>query len=348
MPKISVIMPVYNVEKFVSDAVRSVLDQSFEDFELLIIDDQSPDNSIRICEKFRDQRIHIIRHAENRGLAGARNTGIREARGKLLAFIDSDDCWHPDKLKLHVRHLEADPELGVSFSRSAFINADGTLNACFQMPRLSGLTPEYYLCRNPIGNGSAPVIRRAVFEAIRFTGNLRGVPEDCYFDEHLRQSEDIECWIRIALTTEWKIEGIPEALTYYRLNEGGLSANLFKQLGSWEQAIDKTRTYAPEFIAKWESKARSYQYRYLARQAIRLRDGEAAIALVWRALRMSPKIVSEEPARTAVTFCAAAMLYLAPTWLYSRLEDLARFGIGRAQSWRIRRDLTSRASRSTI
>ncbi len=347
MPQVSVIMPVYNVETFVAEAVRSVLGQSFTDFELLIIDDRSPDDSVRICERFSDHRIRIVRHTDNRGLAGARNTGIRQARGDLLAFIDSDDCWHPDKLKLHVRHLQANPQVGVSFSRSAFINADGTPNACFQMPRLTGLNPEYFLCRNPIGNGSTPVIRRAVFEAIRFTDNLHGTPEDCYFDEHLRRSEDIECWIRIALTTDWTIEGIPEALTYYRLNEGGLSASLFKQLESWEQAIDKTRAYAPEFVAQWESRARAYQYRYLARQAIRLRDGKVAIAMAWRALRTSPRIATEEPARTAITLCAAAMLYMAPTWLYLRLEDLGRFGIGHAQSRRIRRDLTSRGYPTT-
>ena len=125
MPKISVIMPVYNVERFVADAVRSVLAQSFEDFELLIIDDVSPDSSIAICLSFDDPRIRIIRHRQNRGLAGARNTGIRHAEGDFLAFIDSDDCWHAEKLKRHVAHLNEHPDVGVSFSRSAFIDEDG-------------------------------------------------------------------------------------------------------------------------------------------------------------------------------------------------------------------------------
>jgi glycosyltransferase involved in cell wall biosynthesis len=342
MPKVSVIMPVYNVERFVADAVGSVLAQSFRDLELLIIDDLSPDRSIAICEGFDDPRIRIIHHQQNRGLAGARNTGIRHARGELLAFIDSDDCWLPEKLALHVEHLATRPGVGVSFSRSAFIDEDGLPNHCYQMPRLSGIEPGYYLCRNPIGNGSAPVIRREVFEAIRYRDDFHGTPEDWYFDERLRRSEDIECWIRIALTTRWSIEGIPEALTLYRLNAGGLSANLLRQLDSWEQVIEKTRRYAPDFVAEWERPARAFQLRYLARQAIRLHDGRMALRLVGRALRTDPRIVAREPGRTLVTLGAAALLRISPRSLYAGLEWIAQQLIGRLQARRIGRDLASR------
>ena len=87
MPKVSVIMPVYNVEKYIAETISSVLAQTFTDFELLVIDDESKDRSIEICESFTDQRIKII-HQKNRGLAGARNTGIRHAQGEYLAFLD--------------------------------------------------------------------------------------------------------------------------------------------------------------------------------------------------------------------------------------------------------------------
>jgi glycosyltransferase involved in cell wall biosynthesis len=344
MPEISVIMPVYKVERFVRAAVESVLAQSFRDFELLIVDDLSPDGSIAICQSFADPRIRVIRHCENRGLAGARNTGIRAARGELLAFIDSDDCWHPDKLARHVEHLAARPAVGVSFSRSAFIDEQGTPNRCYQMPRLTGIGPGYYLCRNPIGNGSAPVIRRAVFDAIRYVGEDHGVSEDCWFDERLRRSEDIECWIRIALTTDWLIEGIPEALTLYRLNAGGLSANLLQQLESWEQVIEKTRGYAPDFVARWERPARAFQLRYLARQAIRLHDGRMAMALTHRALGTDPRILLREPGRTLTTLGAAWLLHLSPGGLYPAFERLAQRIIGGLQARRIGRDLQSRGA----
>jgi glycosyltransferase involved in cell wall biosynthesis len=344
MPKVSVIMPVYNVEAFVGDAVRSVLRQSLDDFELLIIDDVSPDGSIEICESFADPRIRILRHTVNRGLAGARNTGIRHAFGDYLAFIDSDDFWHSEKLAQHVGHLDANPDIGVSFSRSAFVDAGGVPTHCYQMPRLRDISAGYYLCRNPIGNGSAPVIRREVFDAIRFKSDLHGAEETCYFDETLRRSEDIECWIRIVLTTDWVVEGLPEALTYYRLNAGGLSANLLEQLESWEAVITKTRRYAPEFVAAWERPARAYQLRYLARQAIRLRDGRMASRLLHRALRTDPGILRHEPGRTLLTAAAAYLLWLTPDEIYLRCEQIAHNLVGSLQKRRITRDLRSQSA----
>ena len=96
MPKISVIMPVYNVEKFVARSIESVLRQTHADFELILVDDGGNDQSLAICRNFKDPRIRIISQV-NRGLAGARNTGIRNANGQYIALIDSDDLWHEEK-----------------------------------------------------------------------------------------------------------------------------------------------------------------------------------------------------------------------------------------------------------
>lgn len=343
MPKVSVVMPVYGVEKFVAAAVESVLAQSYEDFELLVVDDCSPDRSVEICQQYADPRIRIIRHEFNRGLAGARNTGVRHATGDYLGFLDSDDLWTPDKLERHVAHLDARPEVGVSFSRSAFVDEEGRETGYFQMPKLSGIEPGYYLCRNPIGNGSAPVIRRQVFEQIRYSDDLHGNAEDFYFDERFRRSEDIECWIRIALTTDWVIEGLPEALTLYRLNAGGLSASLLKQLESWEQMVEKIRGYAPDFLRQWEALARAYQLRYLSRQAIRLKDGHMAVKLLHRALGSSGRILLQEPARTVLTAGAAYALWLLPVAFYNALESFANRLVGRLQLRVVRRQIAAGA-----
>ena len=339
MPQVSVIMPVYNVEAFVYDAVHSVLAQSYCDFELLIIDDESQDNSIARCRLFDDDRIRIIHHQRNRGLAAARNTGIRHAQGELLAFLDSDDVWHPHKLERHVEHLASNPDVGISFSRSAFINPDGSPNSCYQMPRLNNIDAGYLLCRNPVGNGSAPVIRNEVFDAIGRTIQHDDRRTTDYFDETLRQSEDIECWVRIALTTPWLIAGIPEPLTYYRLNAGGLSANLLKQLDSWEHVVALTKKYAPEFVDRWHSRARAYQLRYLARQAIRLKDPTVALSFARRAFATNPRILIEEPSRSLVTLAAALLLNVFSPSGYERVEHLARRLIGDIQKRRIDRDL---------
>jgi len=334
-PRVSVVMPIYGVERFVAEAVDSVLAQSYADFEFIIVDDVSPDRSREICEQYTDERIRIVIHETNRGLAGARNTGIRHARGEYIALLDSDDRWDPDKLMLHVEHLNSTPTVGVSFSRSVFMNEDGEIMNTYQMPKLTGITAEHLLCRNPIGNGSAPVIRRSVFDDICFKENLYGETENFYFDDRFRQSEDIECWIRIASLTNWSIEGLSEPLTHYRLNSGSLSANVPKQLATWEAVIDKAREHSPELVERAGGLARAYQLRYLSRQAIRLQDGKMALSLITQAIKQDPSIILREPSRTLLTVGAALMQRLTPKAVYRSLEPLAIRILGSTQRLRI-------------
>lgn len=337
MPKVSVIMPIYGVEKFVKAAVNSVLDQTFTDFELLVIDDVSPDRSTEIVRAIGDNRIRIIVHQENRGLAGARNTGIRNATGKYLAFLDSDDVWQPHKLEKHVAHLDSDPSIGISFSRSAFIDQDGNSLDTYQMPKLDNIDTPHLMCRNPVGNGSAPVIRRETLDDIAFKSDIHQSEELYYFDESFRQSEDIECWIRISATTEWKIRGLNEALTLYRLNAGGLSANIPKQLATWESVIAKTATYAPKLVEEHGGLAKAYQLRYLSRQAIRLKDGDMAMSLFLKAMRCDWRILLLEPGKTLVTGAAATIQKLLPVSFYQLLEPVGVKLIGTTQKLRIKK-----------
>jgi len=337
MKLVSVIVPVYNVEAYVAQTIESVLAQTYTNFELIIVDDGSSDRSLEICQQFKDPRINIIRQ-KNRGLAGARNTGIRYAQGDYLAFLDSDDLWLPEKLEKHVQHLETASHVGISFSRSAFIDEAGCALGIYQMPKLTGITAEHLLCRNPVGNGSAPVIRREVFEEIRFQYNRYGRREDFYFDEDFRRSEDIECWLRMVLKTHWTIEGIPEALTLYRVNDKGLSADVFRQLDSWEKVIAKTRTYAPDLIAQWEDSARAYQLRYLARRAIRFKSPDTAVQLINQALAAHWQIVLTEPRRTVLTLSAAYLLKLSPKAFYTTLESQVLKATGFFQKTKILRE----------
>lgn len=329
-PTISVVIPVYNVERYIRETLDSVFAQTLQDFEIIIVDDESPDRSIEICQSYQDPRIRIV-HQKNRGLAGARNTGIRNSCGKYIALLDSDDLWLPEKLEYHLKHLESNPEVGISFCRSAFIDDNSKPLDIYQMPKLTGIDAAHIFCRNPISNGSVPVFRREVLEAIKFEDNLQGQPEDNYFDEHFHQSEDIECWMRIALQTQWQIEGIPEALTLYRVNSTGLSAHVEAQLASWEMMVEKTRTYAPEFVSQWESLARAYQYRYLARRAIRNRDGQTAVQLINKSLQQNWHILTEETSRTLITITAAYIIYLIPKRLYLYIEKIAIKLIAKSQ-----------------
>ena len=152
IPRVSVIMPVYNAEATIAEAIRSVLDQSFGDLELLIVNDGTPDSSMAVCATFNDDRIRII-NQENRGLAGARNTGIRAACGEFIALIDSDDSWTTDKLMMHIIHLEASPHVGVSYAGSTFIDEASEPIGLMQTPAKGEASAAQILMRNPIGNG---------------------------------------------------------------------------------------------------------------------------------------------------------------------------------------------------
>jgi glycosyltransferase involved in cell wall biosynthesis len=322
MKKFSVIIPTYKVEKYIAAAIESVLAQTYQNFEIIVVNDDSPDRSVEICQQFTDSRIKILSQ-KNRGLAGARNTGIRHAQGDYIALLDGDDLWLPEKLEKHVEHLESSSSVGISFSRSAFIDEAGNSLGTYLMPKLKEITSPDLLRDNPVGNGSAAVIRKEVLEAIKFQDNLYGTVEDFYFDDHFRQAEDIECWLRIVLQTNWKIEGISEALTLYRVNSGGLSASLLNQFEALQKVIEKTRSYAPELIAQWENPTKAYQLRYLARSAVRLKAGSMAVQLMHQALAAHWRLVLEQPRRTLMTLAAAYMLWLLPQPLYSQIEAVA-------------------------
>jgi glycosyltransferase involved in cell wall biosynthesis len=312
-PQVSVIMPVYNVEAYVAEAVESVLAQTFTDFELLIIDDGGTDRSIEICSNYDDPRIRIISQA-NRGLAGARNTGILHARGAYIALLDSDDRWTPDKLMLHVIHLDSADDVGVSYSGSRFIDAAGMPLRQAQRPKLKLVTAADIFCRNPVGNGSAPVIRKSILGSVAFAH-----PEDpsriCHFDESFRQSEDIELWMRLALSANCKFDGIEGLLTEYRIAAGGLSANVVRQYETWLRMVEKVKVIDPAFVDMHGARARAYQLRYLSRRSIQLGDGSFALSLFFQAMQASIKPLFEEPLKTAMTYAAATLA----SWLNPEL-----------------------------
>lgn len=309
LPLITVIMPVYNVEVFIEEAVDSVLAQSYSNFELLVIDDASPDGSVALLNrKYSDPRLRIISQ-KNRGLAGARNTGIRSAFGEYIAFLDSDDFWHKDKLKKHVDRLEGAKKPGVTFSASMFVNEQSEPLNRIQTPYIkANYTARNVFCRNPIGNGSAPVIRKSVLEEISFKGTNKHGKEVSYiqyFDETLKQSEDIDCWTRIAVIAKADFSLIDEPLTFYRVNNAGLSADVEMQYKTWLAFVDKLERIDPLFIKENGAAARAFQCRYLARRCLSQAQGRAALRWFISALKHSPKALLEEKGRTFSTFVAS-------------------------------------------
>lgn len=330
LPVISVVIPMFNVEEYIENSLNSVLNQDYKHFEVILVDDGSTDCTLDVVNKFDDPRIRLIKQT-NRGLSGARNTGIDSARGLYVALLDADDYWAPSKLKKHVRHLNANPSVGISYCPSLFINEDGKLMGVGQFPKLKNITKQYVFCRNPIGNGSAPVIRRSLLTEIAFFGEKRDKYRRMYFNETLRQSEDIEMWTRIALTTNWKFEGIKEPMTYYRINNTGLSANTEKQFASWERSVMLNHKSDPEFFEKFYTLAKAYQLRYLARRAIQSQSKLSALKLIHQAIYCNYKIIFQEPSRTLLTFCCAWLKCL-PNSIYSQIEKFTMTTFGKVTS----------------
>jgi len=307
-PAVSVVVPVYNTATTVAETLESLFSQTMTNFEVIIVDDGSTDNSMEIVRRYDDPRCVIVSQ-ENRGLNGARNAGIKHSKAPYIAFLDADDRWRPTMLEKHVEHLNANPTVGISFSPSALIGEDSQSLRMRQRPKLNDITARDVICRNPIGNGSAGVFRREVFDGIAFTHVETPEGETWWFDETYRQSTDIECWMRIVAQTEWQFQGLAEVLVDYRVNAGGLSANTGRQLLYWEKALAKLAELRPDLAKTYGRLARAYQLRYLARRAVSGGDGRRAFDLILKALKEDYRIAIQEPVKSAVTLGASIVLY---------------------------------------
>ena len=187
-PSVTVVTPAYNVAKYVGEAVDSVLRQTFRDFEYLVVDDGSADNSADIVKAHAgdDPRFRLVA-GEHRGLSAARNVGIREAKGEYIAFLDGDDRWHPKFLERQLWLIQSvPPNVGAVFCRSRMVLENGT-PVFFQWQRAGGYDFDDFLVNgNPARNGSSLLIRKSCFTDV-------GV-----FDENLDYIEDMDMWLRIA------------------------------------------------------------------------------------------------------------------------------------------------------
>ena len=213
-PAVSVVIPTYNRALLLGRSIRSVLGQSYEDFEVVVIDDGSTDGTAEVVAGFRDRRIMYVPLARNTGAAAARNVGIRMARGKFLAFQDSDDEWLPSKLAKQMSAFGSGTErLGIVYSDMQLIRTDGDANY-FAAPsvlpgRLIDPATRFYQVHN-LGIQSA-VIKREYLE------------EAGHFNERLPAFEDLEMFIRLSRRCAFR--RLREPLVKY-YDTQGISQNL--------------------------------------------------------------------------------------------------------------------------
>ena len=213
--KISIIIPVYNTEKYIEQCIKCALNQSYYDIEILVINDGSTDSTKIILEKFKNQ-IKIF-DKRNGGTASALNLGIKNMTGDWFKWLSADDLLKQDaieKLVLEIKKLEKDAENCILYSNYDLIDADGKIIDTFVEPNYNSLDifqRNVILLDHFYGNGITSIMHKSIFEKCGF------------FDESLGYKDDYEFWLRCCVLFNYKLHLLPENLAQYRIHEEQLT-----------------------------------------------------------------------------------------------------------------------------
>lgn len=246
MSKISIIIPTYNSEKTIEETIASIQQQSFTDYEIIVIDDGSQDNTIKVVKSIVEPRLQLFSY-ENGGVATARNRGIAHATGEFIAFLDADDLWSPDKLALQIEALYQNPEAKVVYSWTKYIDEHG-------QPLFSGTRYFYQgdvykqlLQTNFLTNASNILVHRNVLDL---------VPG---FDPELAYTADWDFYLRLAKNFNFAV--VPKFQIYYRQSANSMSTKV-EQLKE-ESLLLLDRVYQTATTKLKLQKNRSYSILYL-------------------------------------------------------------------------------------
>jgi glycosyltransferase involved in cell wall biosynthesis len=299
-PTVSIIIPAYNVAPYIGDTLRSVLAQSFTDYEAIVINDGSTDETEAALEPFRARIVYV--RQENRGVSAARNAALRVARGRFIALLDGDDIWLPDYLAHMAARLEADPGIDVLYPNAVFFGSPRWEGQLFMQvyPSREPVTFERLLTRECVVFVSA-VCKREAIEAV---GG---------YDETLGECEDFDLWLRMA-QHGFRFAFTPEPLVRYRRRGGALSSDEVRMPRSLIKVYEKvlagshTTPRERELIAPRIAEMQAQLNRVLSKRLLAARDfagaahhlalanahyRSAKLALVGAALRVAPWLVAK-------------------------------------------------------
>lgn len=280
-PLVSVVIPTYGRPEDMTSAVATARDQTYDSVELVIVDDCSPDPiepRVQELDLSAFERVRCLRHEENQGAAAARSTGIEDAEGEFVAFLDDDDRWVESKLARQVDALQGcGPETGVAYSGMRIVDSDDeTIRV--QSPTKSGDLTKTLLCRNVVGSYSTVMVRR---EAIEDTG----LP-----DERFPSWQDMEWYVR--LSQNWDFVAIPAPLTIiYQADDHEQISDDFEAIESqsYELFVQKFRPVAAEYGPMFERKMLAWaDFRVGGYNALRTGNFDAARTYLYRAVTRYP------------------------------------------------------------
>ena len=244
MTKISIIIPTYNYAQYICEAIESVLNQTYKDFEIIVVDDGSTDNTKEVIKPYLNKIKYI--YQQNSGPSAARNRGIKEAKGEYIAFLDADDIWLAQKLELQIKFMEKEKEVGLIFSDMILFNEKGIIKNSFLKEKLFFNK----LSIKPL-SFTEKVIYDNVFNALLqenfIPTNTVIVKKECFnkvgfFDKTLFSVEDRDMWLRIGLFYDIGFINSPLVLT--RFHETNISANQELALKSRLKVMKKFLNYS--------------------------------------------------------------------------------------------------------
>ena len=276
-PSVSVVIPAYNAEKYIKASIESVFAQSYQDFEVIVVDDGSTDRTKDVLDQFGN-RIRMIK-GPNKGPSGARNTGIRASRGRYVAFLDSDDLWTADKLAVQVRFLENHSDVGMVFSDMLKFNSRGVISESYlkNVRKIKNCYDTLLRNRDGLNNATELLLQCNLIP----TGSVL-VRRDCLlkaglFDENLRTVEDLDLWLRLSMVT--KLGFVPHVLKHKREHEANLSSDFCKAVVADIYLVEKFKGEYPHLAkqyGKYYKRRLSKDYSYLGSKCLSEgKNGEA-------------------------------------------------------------------------
>ncbi|QFS48210.1 glycosyltransferase [Nostoc sphaeroides] len=224
LPKTSVIIPAYNSEKTIKHTIQSVLNQTFTDLELIVINDGSQDSTLEVVTQIQDSRIKVFSYP-NAGGNVSRNRGLHVAVGEFVSFLDADDIWTPDKLNSQLKALQENITAKVAYSWTDYIDENGEFILSGKRINLNGNVYDNLLLNNFLENGSNPLICR---KALITLGG---------FDESLCAAQDWDMWLRLA--SKFDFICVPSVQILYRISANSVSSNLVRQEKSCLQVLER-------------------------------------------------------------------------------------------------------------
>jgi glycosyltransferase involved in cell wall biosynthesis len=281
-PLVSVVIPAYNAEGFIGETLESVISQTYENIEVLVVDDGSQDRTPEIVESFadRDSRITLLRQS-NQGATAARNLAIEKSRGEFIAPIDADDIWYPQNLEKQVQcMLNTNSSVGLVYAWSAHIDEKGLPIGSGRTSRIEGDVYIELVQDNFVGNASASLIRRVCFEMVGgYNSKLK--------EQNAEGCADWDLYLRIAECYEFRV--VPEFLIGYRqLVSSSMSYNYQGMVKSYSLVMADAQQRNPQISANiYCSSARNF-YVYLSYQTRRQGNHWNTFHWLYKALELDP------------------------------------------------------------